>query len=89
MPFQTPQEIHEYVVLWERVQGTRLHENNKDSIRWRWIVDEEYITKSAYQIQFEGSFSKLRLTPIWKAGAKPKCKYFAWMFIKRFSPPTT
>lgn len=64
LPIQTAQEIQEYVILWEKVHGVTLQENNDDSIRWRWTDDGEYTTKSAYQIQFEGSFSKLRLTPI-------------------------
>jgi hypothetical protein len=76
-PLQTVQELHEYAALWERLQETTLEENSEDTIRWRWTVDGEYTTKSAYNIQFVGSFSKLKLMPIWKAQAEPKCRFFA------------
>jgi hypothetical protein len=39
-------------------------------------MDGEYTTKSAYQIQFTGVFSKLKLTPIWKAKEEQKCQFF-------------
>ena len=38
-------------------------------------------TRSAYQIQFDGTFSKLKLTPIWKALAEAKCHVFAWTLL--------
>jgi hypothetical protein len=80
-PLNTTQEIREYVTLWEAIGQTQLHEDREDSIRWRWTIDGEYTTKSAYDIQFQGSFSKLRILPIWKAKAEPKCKFFAWSLL--------
>jgi hypothetical protein len=53
-PLVTPQEIREYVSLWEEVHQIQLHDNVDDSIRWRWTADGEYTTKSAYGIQFIG-----------------------------------
>jgi hypothetical protein len=35
------------------------------------------------EIQFEGSFSKLRIMPIWKANAEPKCRFFAWTLMHK------
>jgi len=64
LPLQTVQELHEYAALWEQEQKTTLEENSEDTIRWRWTANGEYTTKSAYNIHFEGSFSKLKLTPI-------------------------
>jgi hypothetical protein len=75
-PLITPQEIKEYVALWELVGHTQLQENMEDSIRWRWTTDREYTAKSAYLTQFQGTFSKLKLTHIWKAKAEPKCRFF-------------
>jgi hypothetical protein len=80
---QTVQELHEYAALWERLQETTLEENSEDTIHWRWIVDGEYTTKSAYNIQFVGSFSNLKLIPIWKAQAEPKCRFFAWTLLHK------
>lgn len=81
LPIQTAQEMNEYVVLWEGVRDINLEDNREDEIRWRWMTDGEYTTKSAYQIQFEGTFSKFKLMPIWKAAAEPKCKFFAWTLL--------
>jgi hypothetical protein len=47
------------------------------------MTDGEYTTKSTYRIQFEGTFSKLKLMPIWKAGAEPNCRFFAWTLLHR------
>ena len=62
--FQTSQDLHEYVKLWEEVRGIQLDESMEDTIRQRWTPDGEYTTKSAYTIQFEGKYSKLKLLPI-------------------------
>jgi hypothetical protein len=62
--------------LWEAVSHTQLHEDSEDTIYWRWTEDAEYTTKSAYCVQFQGCFNKLRIMPIWKAKAEPKCRFF-------------
>jgi hypothetical protein len=41
------------------------------------------MTQSAYQIQFEGTFSKIKIMPIWKAKAEPKCHCFAWTLLHK------
>lgn len=48
------------------------------------IVDGEYTTKSAYQIQFEGSFSKLRQRQSLDAGFS-----LGHFYTRRYSPPIT
>jgi hypothetical protein len=83
LPLQTTQEIHEYVALWEAVKEVLLEENREDTIQWRWTSSGEYTTKSAYLIQFEGSFTRLKLTPIWRARAEPKCRFFAWTLLHK------
>ena len=37
----------------------------------------------AYCIQFQGTFSKLKLLPIWKAKAELKCRFFAWTLLHK------
>ena len=78
-PLLTPQKINEYVSLWEVVGQIQL----EDSIYWRWTSDGEYTAKSAYNIQFQGAFNKLKLMPIWKAKAEPKCRFFAWTLLHK------
>jgi hypothetical protein len=80
-PIHDPEELQEYITVWEYVSAVQLHPGNEDSIRWRWTQNGEYSAKSAYQIQFEGSFSKLKLTPIWRAKSEAKCKFFAWTLL--------
>ena len=46
-----------------------------------WTADREYTTKSAYRVQFEGTFSKLKIMPIWKAVTEPKYRFFFRMDI--------
>jgi hypothetical protein len=82
-PLVTTQEIREYVTLWEEVGQIQLQESVEDNIHLRWTADGEYTTKSAYCIQFQGTFSKLKLTPILKAKAEPKCRFFAWTLLHK------
>lgn len=79
----TTQEICEYVTLWEAVGHFQLDDSREDSIYWRWTADGEYTTKSAYNIQFQGAFCKLKLIPIWKAKAEPKCRFFACTLLHK------
>jgi len=82
-PVFSPTELHEYVLLWNAVQQVQLDESREDSIVWRWTTDGEYTTKSAYRIQFQGTFSKLKLTPVWRAKAESKCRFFAWTLLHK------
>jgi hypothetical protein len=75
-PPTTREEVTQFVRLWEAIRGVVRNESVEDTISWRWTADGEYTTKSAYQIQFVGVFSKLKLTPIWKAKAEQKCRFF-------------
>jgi hypothetical protein len=60
-----------------------LDPDREDTIVWRWTADGEYTTKSAYHIQFEGTFNRLKIMPIWKAKAEPKCKFFTWTLLHK------
>ena len=82
-PVFSPTELHEYVLLWNAVQQVQLDESREDSIVWRWTADGEYTTKSAYRIQFQGTFSKLKLTLVWRAKAESKCRFFAWTLLHK------
>jgi hypothetical protein len=76
-PPTSQEEVKEFVLLWETTQDMSLDGTIEDDITWRWTADGEYTTQSAYQIQFSAAFSKIRLMPIWKARAQPKCRFFA------------
>jgi hypothetical protein len=82
-PVVSAVELHEYVLIWELVHRIQLVEGTEDSIVWRWTADGEYTAQSAYRIQFQGTFSKLNLSPVWKARAEAKCRFFAWTLLHK------
>jgi hypothetical protein len=66
-------------MLWGVVQDVHLTDG-EDSITWRWTADGSYSTsKSAYEVQFKGSFCSFDSNAIWKAQAEGKHKLFAWL----------
>ena len=71
------------MLLWEAIQEVSRELDRADEIRWRWTSNGEYSSKSAYLAQFHGSHAKLKLNPIWKAKAEPKCRFFAWTLLHR------
>jgi hypothetical protein len=71
------------VRLWEAVQHIQLDTSREDTVVWRWTANGECTSKSAYNIQFEGSYIKLRIMPIWKARAESKCRIFAWTLLHK------
>jgi hypothetical protein len=82
-PILTPVELQEYILIWNVVQQSQLNESREDNIVWRWTANGDYTTQSAYRIQFQGTYSKLKLTPIWKAKAEAKCRFFAWTLLHK------
>ena len=49
-------QVSEFADLREAIKDTQLTNNMEDDIRWRWTESGEYTTKSAYEIQFQGTF---------------------------------
>jgi hypothetical protein len=77
----TATHIEKFVSLWIRIQEVHLVQGVKDSITWKWTPDGNYSTRSAYRIQFRGSFAKFPRDHIWKAHAENKCKVFTRILI--------
>jgi hypothetical protein len=48
----------------------------EDQIAWRWTADGAYSAKSAYEVQFKGSYCPFKPTHIWRAHAEGKHKFF-------------
>jgi hypothetical protein len=76
LPIATREELVEYVELLEAIHQIQLNNDIENAIRWRWTVDGEYTTSRAYKVQFTGTYSKLRLTPIWRARTEQKYRFF-------------
>ena len=77
----TVTHVEEFVSLWIRIHNIQLQPGVQDSIAWKWTPDGKYSTRSAYRIQFQGSFRKFRPDLIWKACTENKCKFFAWILV--------
>lgn len=77
----TLDEMAEFVLLWDLVQQVSLNEQ-EDQISWRWTANAAYSSKSAYLVQFNGSYGSFQGNYIWKAHAEGKHKFFAWQLIQ-------
>jgi hypothetical protein len=44
------EEVTQFVKLWEAIREVAQNETVEDRTTWRWTMDGEYTTKSAYQI---------------------------------------
>ena len=71
----------DFVQLWDLVQEVQLH-NEPDKIIWRWTNDGVYTSKSAYSVQFLGSYSHFNGDTIQKAKSEGKHKFFAWLLVQ-------
>jgi len=78
----TYQQVEEFISLWIRIQQVHLMPGTPDTIIWRWIESGAYSTRSAYRIQFSGSFRAFRGDLIWKVHTENKCKVFAWIMAR-------
>lgn len=56
---QTVDEMASFVELWDIVQNVQLTDE-QDKVNWRWTTDGAYTAKSAYAVQFQGSFTNFR-----------------------------
>jgi hypothetical protein len=75
------EEIAEFVLLWGLLQDVQLN-GQPDAIRWRWTVDGVYTAKSAYDIQFKGTYCSFFQQHIWKAQAEGKHRFFGWLLVQ-------
>jgi hypothetical protein len=55
--------------------------NQRDIIQWRSISNAQVSIASAYEYQFQGSFSHFAADGIWQAATVPKCKFFDWLVM--------
>jgi hypothetical protein len=79
----TAEQVSEYVHLWTLIREVTLVAGVGDSVSWRWTSNGQYSAKSAYDIQFAGSFSTINDQAIWKAKAEHKCKFFTWLLVRK------
>jgi hypothetical protein len=75
------EEIAEFISLWTRVQDVQLVDR-PDEIRWLPTSDGKYSAKSAYGVQFFGSYCTFNNKAIWRAEVEGKHRLFAWLLVQ-------
>jgi hypothetical protein len=78
----TSQEMAEFVLLWGLLEHVQLCDE-PDQITWKWNAKGVYTTKSAYAIQFQGSYCTFNAKGIWKAWAEGKHCFFTWLLVQK------
>lgn len=51
----TAEQMAEFVLPWDCLLQVQMTDE-PDEIRWRWTADGQYSSKSAYEIQFRGTY---------------------------------
>lgn len=69
------------VTLWSLIQEVQLLPGD-DVISWCWTSNGVYTPKSAYDIQFRGSYCSCNSTAIWKSKVEGKHRFFAWLLLQ-------
>ena len=77
----TEEEMAQYILLWEVVQDVQFSEV-PDEISWKWTTNGLYSSKSAYEIQYVGSYCNLNSSALWKAKYEGKHRFFGWLFVQ-------
>jgi hypothetical protein len=77
----TAEQMAEFVILWDMVQQIRLSDAT-DSILWRWTGNGLYSSKSAYRVQFQGSYCSFNTDALWSATGEGKHKLFLWLLVQ-------
>jgi hypothetical protein len=81
----TAEQMAEFVQLWDCLLQVQLTEE-ADEIRWRWTADGRYSSKSAYEMQFRGTYCTFNTKTIWRAKAEEKHRLFAWLLVQNKIP---
>jgi hypothetical protein len=85
-PYTRDEDIREFASLWQAIDNMQKLNGLEDTISWRWTADGQYSASSAYKIQFSSNYCKMKIYPIWKAKAEPKCRFclFGPCYIREF-----
>ena len=75
------EELAEFVRLWDLVQEVQLTDV-EDVITWKFSPDGLYTAKSAYDVQFRGSYCCFQPKRVWSAHAEPKHRFFMWLLVQ-------
>lgn len=74
----TVTEMSEFMHLVQDITFTDM----PDDIVWRWIADGAYSARSAYAIQFKGSYCPFEAHAVWRAQTEGKHRFFVWLLLQ-------
>jgi hypothetical protein len=77
----TTEQIQQFVDLWTLVNQTCLTQH-PDEITWHFTTCEQYSARSAYAVQFLGSFADHTWDNLWAVKVENKCKFFCWLILQ-------
>jgi hypothetical protein len=80
----TTEETRQFLQLWSRLNSVTLS-NREDELTWRFSANGEYSARSAYAMQFAGSFADYNWSKIWTSKTENRCKLFCWLFLQNKS----
>ncbi|KAF8678989.1 hypothetical protein HU200_046153 [Digitaria exilis] len=78
----TADEMAELVGLWGLLQDVQLNDQ-ENTIVWKWTANGCNSAKSAYMIQFKGTYCSFDSKAIWGAMAEGKHRIFSWLLVQR------
>jgi hypothetical protein len=80
----SPTLFTEYIMLWIMVNSAAFDPGDvdEDEIRWCRMTTGEYSTRSAYEIQFDGSLISSFPAMIWWVWASSQCKFLSWLMLQ-------
>lgn len=82
MQLMVGDHLRQYLELWTMMNNMPPLGQHRDGITWKLTLSGEYITRSAYRLQFLGAAKTIFNETIWKCWAPPKCKFFAWLILQ-------
>nr|XP_020148906.1 uncharacterized protein LOC109734088 [Aegilops tauschii subsp. strangulata] len=74
-------QLRQFTLLWHLLQQTELRHDIEDSISWNCSDSGTYSARSAYLVQFHGSYSTCNFSKLWKAKVELKCGFFMLLWI--------
>jgi hypothetical protein len=75
------EEIQQFVALWQQLWAFHLSDH-EDEINWKFSSTGNYSSKSAYKMQYAGTFPDFEWAELWNTKVENKCKFFSWLILQ-------
>jgi hypothetical protein len=75
------EEVKQFINLWTMIGQVQLTDK-QDTVTWRFTTNGHYSARSAYAMQFLGSFADSEWGSLWAAKVENKCKLSTWLILQ-------